>query len=121
MQINVLLENGKFMYSVGPNNPPRYTNFTHHFNVSDQITWKYWQSNQRVIVTFETSKTDICPFARPDNTPWPDRTATFPGDAGKLHPNFDMGRKYSRIPYSVTLPDSPGTPKDDPEVIIVNG
>jgi len=120
MQINVLLDNGVFKYSVGTTTPPTYPSktFVHHFNVNDTITWSYWQSNQRVQVAFEN---DICPFAHPDDTPWPGKTATFPGQASKRHSGFDMNQKYRRIKYTVTLLDAPGTPKDDPEVIIVNG
>lgn len=121
MQINVLLDNGVFKYSVGTT-LPTYSSFTfvHHFNINDQITWGYWQSNQRVQVTFDQ---DICPFADTNDNPWPDKTATFPGQASKLHSRFDMNQKYRRIKYSVTLLDAPGSPKpkDDPEVIIVNG
>jgi hypothetical protein len=117
MQVNVLLDNGVFKYSVGTT-PPTYTTFVHHFNVNDQITWSYWQSNQRVQVAFET---DTCPFADLNNNPWPDKTATFPNQPSKLYSGFNLGRKYSRIKYTVTLLDAPGTPKDDPEVIVVNG
>jgi hypothetical protein len=117
MQINVLLDNGIFKYSVGAT-PPTHTTFVHHFNVNDQITWHYWGGNQRVQIAFDQ---DICPFALPDGTPWPGKTNIFPGQPSKLHSGFNLGRKYSRIKYSVTLPDAPGAPKDDPEVIVVNG
>lgn len=117
MQINVLLDNGVFKYSVG-NTPPTYTTFAHHFNINDTITWSYWQSNQKVQVAFEL---DICPFADANNNPWPGKTATFPGQPSKLHSGFNLGRKYSKIKYSVTLVDMANKPKDDPEVIVVNG
>jgi hypothetical protein len=117
MWINVLLDNGVFKYSVGATTPPTLTSFVHHFNVNDHITWSYWRSNQRVQVTFDRD----CPFAHADGTAWPGQTALFPGQAAKLHSGFDLNRKYSRIKYSVTLLDAPGSPTDDPEVIVVNG
>jgi len=117
MQINVLLDNGVFKYSVGQT-PPKHSTFVHHFDVKDQITWHYWNSDQKVTVAFET---DICPFAGMDGTPWPGKTATFPDEqAARIHASFDTNRMHSRIKYSVTLPDAPGAPKDDPEVIIVD-
>jgi len=114
MRINVLLENGVFKYSVHPN-PPLHRRFVHHFKTNDQITWVH--QGQTVQVTF---KNDICPFVHDDGSPWAGKTATFPGRAAKLNPDFVRDRYYSPVKYSVTLPDAPGAPEDDPEVIIVD-
>jgi hypothetical protein len=115
MHINVSHDGGGHKYSLGTRTPQHHP-FTHHFTAPDQITWACWQSNKRVQVTF----TKTCPFVNADGTPWPNKTATFPGHAAKLDPNLPRDQYYTPHKYTITLPDSPGAPADDPEVIIVD-
>ena len=115
MKINVLLDKGVYKYSVDEN-APLHTAFVHHCPLSQQITWRSSLPGQPVTVTFHS---DICPFVNANGTPLDRSTATFtPGQAVKVNPVFPRERYYSRVKYTVTLPDAQ---PDDPEVIIVDG
>lgn len=121
MQINGLLDNGVFKYSVGTTLPTYSSStFVHHFNINDQITWVTGRvtsgcklPSTRISVPLRTRMT-ILGRARPQHSRAKPPSSTHV---------FDMNQKYRRIKYSVTLLDAPGSPKpkDDPEVIIVNG
>ena len=119
MQINVSLQNREYKYSLG-DHLPQHTVFVHHCLLSDQqITWLNSAAGQRVTITFGPG---ICPLVNADGTPWARNTATFPGKAAKVNPDFPRDRYYSLVKYTVTLPDdTSGTPPHDPEVIIVDG
>jgi hypothetical protein len=117
IQVNVLRENRVFKYAIDPNAPSN-TVFSHKVHLKDQITWRYWQSDQRVEVAFEKESS---PFAAANGTSWSNERATFPDHPAVVHPNFDKSRLGKRIKYTVTLLDEPGQPKDDPEVIVVDG
>ena len=117
IQVNVLRENGVFKYAIDPGRPS-VTDFSHNVHLKDRITWRQWQSDQRVQVAFVKESS---PFSAADGNSWLNERATFPDLPAIVHPKFDKSRLGKGIKYSVTLLDEPGQPTDDPEVIIVNG
>jgi hypothetical protein len=116
IQVNVLREGKDFKYSHDGDQPTATDNFRTEVHRNDQITWRYWGSDQRVQISFK----ETSPFVAADGTSWLNETATFPTSPAIVHPKLDKGRLRKAIKYSVTLPDHPDKPTHDPEVIIVD-